>query len=214
MPTAAHITTWKCVTTTPCTEQCLYASWKPETHETHGRCASKHMKRLVKRCLARLVSSICPPVAFGWTPDPVLCCRCLCYSDLVNVRNRGLSMEWTTTMVEKKRERHKPRTNHFFSLTSPDPPPTQNISIRYPTGPCSSAQPLSMRSPLLLNPWWLKARLSKSLSEALARPVSNNRVNTHAVMSPGVSVGLRAPIWLRQDEVACLKTSTKSWDHN
>lgn len=103
MLTAAHVTIWKCVTTTPCTEQCLYVSCKPETHETHGRCGPKHMKRLVKCCPACLVSSICPPVVFAWTPDPVLFCRCLCYSELVNVRNRGLSMEWTTTMMEKKK---------------------------------------------------------------------------------------------------------------
>lgn len=36
----------------------------------------------------------------------------------------------------------------FLSLTSPDPPPTLNISISYPTGLAAFSQPVSMHIPL------------------------------------------------------------------
>lgn len=60
----------------------------------------------------------------------------------------------------------------------PDPPPTLNISISYPTEPAAFPQPVSMHIPLLLNPRWLKPRLSKSPSEALAGLSSNDELHT------------------------------------
>lgn len=60
----------------------------------------------------------------------------------------------------------------------PDPPPTLNISISYPTELAAFPQPVSMHIPLLLNPRWLKPRLSKSPSEALAGLSSNDELHT------------------------------------
>lgn len=71
-----------------------------------------------------------------------------------------------------------PQQRSQSSFFFPDPPPTLNISISYPTELAAFPQPVSMHIPLLLNPWWLKPRLSKSPSEALAGLLSNDKLLT------------------------------------